>query len=469
MTPFLRSWLAFFHKWIGYPAGLVLFILFFSGTLASFSAGLQQWMEPQTALNNAPLTEKGIEQAEKLFAQSLQDYPNSFLRLPTRDDPVIRIWHFDGHNFLGPALNPTTGAVIPTRNHVGGLFFVTLHSDIRLPAFYGALIGLFAFIGLVIASITGLWMHWKLFFSDLLLFRPQAPDKRKLLDLHLLIGCVIFPVLMVIGFSGACLDLHQLGLIGHHHSKKEAPALTYQSLPPLSPIIAKGQEEWHNLEGSFFLDTPEGLHFIRGDESQFCSSRPFISTEGKHSSSPSQPCTFHALLHGVHKIRWAHGALRWCIALIGLIGATLTGSGLIFFYKAELHKQGKNQSPPGLSCRFYKALNDGTIMGLPFATLGLLGISRLPAPPFMEVYQWENLAFFSLWGGCYLLSFIAGTARSFLPYLLMIAGFGLLPLDIFTRPFFSPGSVTCLIIDGCAILAGLAAFSSLNLRKGRNA
>lgn len=451
MTPLFRSWLAFFHKWVGYPAGLFLFILFFTGTLATFSAELQQWIEPQTVIK-APLTQKGIEQAEAFFTHSLQNYPNSFLRLPTHRDPVIRLWHFNGHTFLGSALNPETGAIIPTKNHIGAAFFILLHSTLHLPSFYGNIVEIIVFIGLLVALFTGVWIHLKRFFPDLLLFRPQASQNRRLLDLHLLVGCVILPVIIIISFSGTVLNLHRLGLLGPHHHHRQTASLKSSPLPPLFPMIEQGMRQWHDLEGGFFLDTPDGLHFIRGDETHFCGNRSFIASPG-HPLPALQNCNLMTIFHAIHNIRWAPDPLRCCLGLIGFLGTLLTASGLILFYK-KAHKQSTKQSSAPISLRLYKSLNDGTIIGLPFATLCLLGLTRLPAPAFVEIYQWEILSFFSLWGMSYVISFFSGSKKFVLLSLLALAGLGLLPLDIATRPF-SSGGTACLIIDACAVLMGL--------------
>lgn len=460
MTPLLRSWLVFFHRWVGYPTGLILFILFFTGTLATFSAELQQWMEPRTALH-VPLTEQGLSEAQNHFAQALRQTPNSFLRLPTQRDPVIRLWHFNGHSFLGPALDPSTGAIIPMRTHVGGTFFIMLHDTIHLPVFYGALIGIFASIGLFLALITGVWIHLRRFLPDLLLFRPQSSPRRYWLDVHLLTGCTVLPAIIVISFSGALLDLHRLGLISPHHTHKTAPLTKPHTLPPLIPMFREGQEKWGDLEGAFFLNTSKGIRFTRGDEVNFCANRPFITIEG--ASMPiAQTCKMLPLFHAIHNMRWAHNALRWLYGLTGLVGALLVGSGLILFERKE--RQNIRNAP--YLQRLYQTLNNGTLVGLPFATFGLLAASRLPAPSFMTGDQWEIACFFCLWGGCYGLAFLSNARYALLPGGLAIAGLGIMPLDLLTKPASSSGWALCLTIDSCAALTGLAGlFIALSRRE----
>ncbi|MXV36191.1 MULTISPECIES: PepSY domain-containing protein [unclassified Saccharibacter] len=459
MSPALRSWIVFFHRWTGFPVGVGLFVLFASGALVTFNLELQQWMQPQTALL-APETTNGLTHAEKLLLPEGKKHEttSSFLRLPFNRDPVFRLWQYDGYFFHGPALHPETGQPLPTRDVVGSSFFNTLHAYFFLPNLWGRSLVSLLGVTLLIPLITGVMLHWRRFLSDLMLFRPHASSHRSWLDLHLLIGTLTLPLVFIIGLSGGILQIQNI-------LNSLPPSPVHLSFPPtntaplssksLSALEAQGKHVWGDTAGGFFMPIGNDIYLYRPDQATFCITRAHISTT--HPVPPTLPyCPdFHSLLTGIHLMRWAGPTMRWLYFGLGIVGAFLMASGLILFYKTEC-RQVKGRSPNNsLGLRVIYAFNTATIIGFSIATLGLLWSTRLPALPVLPPRSWETALFFALWAGSLVHALCFRNAARCQLLLLCIMGMGLLPIDLLTRPLVTDRPLLFLSVDGCGGTVGL--------------
>lgn len=458
MTPTFRSWIVFFHRWIGFPIGIGLFILFATGSLAVFSLEIQQWMQPQTSLSSFQ-NMKGLDQAGEMLARAHHNEQNTFLRIPLPRDPVFRLWHYDGHTFRGPALNPTTGEVLPARDVVGGTFFVTLHDCFYMPNFWGRVLVCLAGLGFIVALLTGVMLQYRRFFSDFLLFRPRAAPHRFWLDTHLLIGTLGLPILLIIGLSGTILQLQKLTFsFGSPHSRTVTPPPKPTPLPSttLSNLQQQGNLLWGTTQGGFFMPLGKETYLFQPDNMHFCITRSHISATHPLPEEPSSCPSLKSFLTGVHNIRWAGFTVRWLYFAVGVAGSVLMASGLILFQRTEHRRLSHNTRSSRLALQIINSLNIGTIIGLPIASLGLLWSTRLPEWHNMMPVTWETAIFFSLWGGSFAHALVHARALHVQSIILTVLGLGLLPIDMVTRPL-TTNLTLFLSIDLCGTAIGLLA------------
>lgn len=471
----LRTTLRFFHRWIGFPAGLFLFILCFTGSLACFSPEIQGWMQPRTALQSPPpsITQTGLLEAGQALKTQLDSGTFAFLKLPSSRDPVFRLWHYDGHIFLGPALAPDTGRPLKNHDVTGGTFFVTLHSSLYLSSPWGQIIVTLAGIGLLVTLLTGFFLQLRRFLLDLLLFRPHAARQRRWLDLHLLGGTLCLPVLFIIGLSGVVLQsqklLHMMNPPHHSPGHASRHQVHAAASPPISPAIISsltehGTRQWGTIADGFFMQTGRELGLYAPDSLHFCLQRHAL-TSSHPDTPPTSLCpTVHSFFLGLHNLRWAGLVTRWLYCLSGLLGCAIIGSGMVLFLQSErndlAHAETVSQSRRILQ-RSYEAVSTATLLGLPLATLALFWSTRLSTPVTLSPVFWEESLFFAIWGLSLLHGFITCKATRQQLGLLALLGLGTTGLDLLTRPFHTGRPFLFGTMDGLAACVGLVSLLSL--------
>lgn len=475
MSPRLRTALRFFHRWIGFPAGLFLFILCFTGSLACFSPEIQGWMQPRTTLQAPlpPTTQAGLLEAGLALKTQLDGGTFAFLKLPSPRDPVFRLWHYDGRLFLGPALAPDTGLPLKDHDVTGGTFFVTLHSSLHLPSPWGQIIITLAGVGLLITLLTGLWLQLRRFLPDLLLFRPHAARQRRWLDLHLLGGTLCLPVLFIIGLSGVVLQSQKLLHMMHpphrspgHASRHQAHTAAPPAISPaiLTSLTDNGLRQWGTIADGFLMQTGRELGLYAPDNLHFCLQRHALTPS--HPDMPPQALcpTVHSFFIGLHNLRWAGLMTRWLYCLSGLLGCAIIGSGMVLFLQSERNGLAHAGTIPfsrqGLQ-RSYEALSTATLLGLPLATLALFWGTRLPTLDALSPVIWEERLFYDVWGLSLLHGFITRRAARQQLGLLALLGFSTTGLDLATRSFHTGRPLLFMAVDALAACIGLVSLVCL--------
>lgn len=461
MSPAFRSWIVLLHRWVGLPAGVSLWVLCATGSLAVFSTEIQQWMQPQAALSAAE-TAEGLTQAGRLMAEEQHKNHIAFLRTPLERDPVFRLWKYDGYVLHGPALHPSTGLPLPTRDVVGGSFFVTLHDCFYIPNLWGRSLVALAGGAMLVALITGVILQFRRFFSDLLLFRPHAAPHRWWLDLHLLIGTLALPVLMIVSLSGVILQIETLT---YSPPKAQKPPHSSHTVPPLlsDSLVAlekQGQHLWGKTQGGFFMSFGNETFLYHPDSTSFCIARARISaTHPLPESTPTCP-SLESIMAGIHNMRWAGLTMRWLYFLTGIAGALLVGSGLILFYKTEKRHLKETHYASSFALRLLYGVNTACLLGFPIASLGLLWSTRLPNWPTLNNLPWETGVFFTLWAASLIHALAAPRAASLQLLILSIVSAGLFPLDWLTRPWATARPLLFLSVDSCGLFIAIAALTA---------
>lgn len=488
MRETLRVHMGWLHSWVGFLAGLLLVLVFASGTLAVFDTEITQWMQPEVSLTHSTtLTPAALQAAAQAVQAEEQKGLSAFLTLPSDRDPVLRVLHYDGYEFVGTALEPTTGALVPARETAGGQFFYNFHFSLRGGNQPGVQIVTFLGFCLLVAIGSGLVIHIKALWPDLILFRPFGPRPRAWLDAHLLAGVLFLPFILFMGYTGTAIHARVLlpaqpWFASHHggKDKKEKTAPKGRVLqagplpPPLAPLIAQARELLQSPDGNLILFTPDEVRIFKSDAYGPFLTRDhadFSRKDGQflRSATQSSPATATMqLVRGLHYARYAPLSLRWLYFCSGLAATALAASGLVVF----LMKRRRSSGEQALF-RLAEALTQTTLIGFPTATLAFFWANRCLPVTLSGRTMAEIYLFFTVWGLCaahaLVLCITRHAASGWRQQLGLLAGAGcalpLLDLVSGSHPWMQGGGVF-LTTDSLAFCTGLTAlFALLKLRE----
>nr|WP_298797552.1 PepSY-associated TM helix domain-containing protein [uncultured Acetobacter sp.] len=487
MRETLRVHMGWLHSWVGFLAGLVLACIFASGTLAVFDTEITQWMQPEAPLTQGTaLTPAALQAATQAVQAEENKGLSAFITLPSQRDPVLRVLHYDGYEFIGDVLNPETGDAFPVRETAGGQFFYNFHFSLRGGSLPGVQLVTFLGLCLLVAIGSGLVIHIKGLWPDLILFRPFGARPRAWVDAHLIAGVLFLPFILFMAYTGTAIHARVLlpaqPFFPAHHAKthKKEPTVPKGRVlqagplsPPLTPLIAQARDTLHSPDGNLVLFTTDEVRIFKSDAFGPFLTRDHVDFSRKDghflrsvTQNPPAVKTLQ-LVRGLHYARYAPPLLRWLYFLSGLAGTALMASGLIVFLMKRRRSSGEK-----LLFRLAEALTMTTVVGFPVATLGLFWANRcLPAALSGRAFIEIDL-FFALWGLCathaLLMSLTRHAAPGWRQQLGFLAGAGCaLPLlDLVSHSHtWVHGATVFMSMDALAFLSGLIAlYATLKLR-----
>lgn len=486
MRDTLRVHMGWLHSWLGFLAGLLLLCIFASGTLAVFDTEITHWMQPEVPLHSrTALTPAALNAAAQAVEASERQGFSAFLSLPSHRDPVLRVLHYDGYEFTGPALSPETGSSFAPRETAGGQFFYNFHFSLRGGDHPGVQLVTFLGLCLLVTLGSGLVIHLKALWPDLVLLRPFGPRPRAWVDAHLIAGVLFLPFILFMAYTGTAIHARVLLPAQSFFSpspagppKKSAPKgrllQAGPPLPPLAPLITQGRERLHSPDGNLVLFTADDVRIFRSD-----ASGPFLTRDHANFSrkdghflqsvthSPPTVATMQ-LVRGLHYARYAPLTLRWLYFLSGLAATALAGSGLVVFLMKRRRSSGENAF-----FRLAEALTVTVITGFPIATLGLFWANRCLPVALTGRIMAEIDLFFALWAlfaiHALLLCLRRHAAAAWRQHLYCLALAGcMLPLvDLLSGSHpWGDGAMLFVTVDALAFLSGLIAlFAAQHLRR----
>ncbi|MCJ2131211.1 PepSY-associated TM helix domain-containing protein, partial [Methylobacterium sp. E-045] len=202
----LRQSMAWLHAWSGLVVGWVLFAVFVTGTASYYRTDITAWMQPElrresaeTALDLPRAAEIGIAhlQAHAVGARSW------FIGLPQPDRPIIDLfWRTKpGAPPDMVQLDGRTGEPASFRKTRGGDFLYRFHFELHMPPLWGRwIVGICAMIMLV-ALISGIITHRRI-FADFFTLRRDKSAQRGWLDAHNVTGVLALPYHLMITYTG---------------------------------------------------------------------------------------------------------------------------------------------------------------------------------------------------------------------------------------------------------------------------
>jgi len=415
-----RPAMAWLHTWAGLVVGWVLFAVFVTGTASYYKDDISRWMRPELSESQADPVLAATRAGEYLAGQ-MPEAGGWFVKLPKAEEPVTEVYWWK--SFAGPfhhaLLDPVTGLPSKARDTRGGDFLYRFHFELGLPSLWGRwIVGACAMV-LLIALISGIVTHRRI-FADFFTFRPDRSRQRAWLDAHNLVGVLALPFHLMITYTGlATLGLMlmpwgaQTAYRGQVPLFYEEAGLMTQSRPPAGrrePGLPLG--EFVRKAERTAGEPPEGLLIASpGDAASTVNAvfeephglahlHPQIAydaltgAEWARNGTPGGATRTATVMYGLHEAHFAAPALRILFFLCGAMGAATVASGLVLWTVARTPK---GAAPAGLGLRLVRILNIGTIAGLPAGIGAFFLANRLLPLALTHRAEWEVGAFFGAW------------------------------------------------------------------------
>ncbi|TNC11047.1 PepSY domain-containing protein [Methylobacterium terricola] len=420
-----RQSMAWLHTWSGLVVGWVLFAVFVTGTATYYRADISRWMQPELR-REATVTPETLAASADLAVAHLQAQAGAartwFIGLPTPEKPLVELfWRTKPGAAPGHVLlDPRTGAPAAMRATRGGDFFYRFHFELNLPPLWGRwIVGLCAMVMLV-ALVSGIVTHRRI-FSDFFTLRRDKAAQRGWLDAHNVSGVLALPFHLMITYTGVvtlALMYMPWGVTAAYKGDQFAffaetgqitrnrPAAGQPgTLAPVGPMVRQAlatiPEPLERLTIANPRDANSTVVAVFEEPHGLSHEHPQVAFAGTSGdvvevlSGGLQPAakTFTTLV-GLHEAHFAGAALRVLFFLCGLMGCAMVASGLVLWSVARLPKSG---AVPGFGWRLVHALNLGTIAGLPGAVAAYFLANRLLPLDLAGRAEWEVRVFFGTW------------------------------------------------------------------------
>ncbi|MET4575067.1 PepSY-associated TM helix domain-containing protein [Ottowia thiooxydans] len=430
----LRQSMAWLHTWFGLVLGFVLMVCFFFGSMSVFDREIDRWAIASSRFAPQPMPSFDKVLRPVFEAMQPDESSRNFMRnrvngtLPehfntvhsweaytTHRDPVLSL--FSAHvvpNAKDPeeaaagtlTIDPRSGAALPQdRLKIGSEFFYPLHYSLNLSwKRLGTWIGGFAALVMLVALVSGLVMHRKV-FREFFTFRSHRSSQRSTLDLHNMAGVLALPFHFFFAFTGMVISAGvyfpvsdiQLGPLHELHEKLEfqETGLPHERAGVAAPLasvdamVAEAQRRWELMGMAGEVGFLSINHV--GDDNGFVSiyragtDRIALVGDGIHFKAAtgevlrqdpprSTVSSINTFLTGLHLQHFRHWLLRWLYVLGGLMGCVCIATGFIFFVEKRKMQHAKAGAQ---GARVVDAMAVTIITGMLIATLSLLIANRL--------------------------------------------------------------------------------------------
>ncbi len=433
-----RQAMAWLHTWSGLVVGWVLLAIFVTGTASYYRTDISRWMRPELPQVEA-LAPDALARAAELGVAHLQRHAGGartwFLGLPTPDSPVLDLfWRTRPGTPPGQArLDPATGEPAAIRETRGGDFLYRFHFELHMPPLWGRwIVGICAMIMLV-ALISGVITHRRIFADFFTLRRDKAPQ-RGWLDAHNVTGVLALPFHLMITYTGIvtlAVMYMPWGITAAYRGEAQtffaesgqipaprAAAGEPGTLAPIGPMVREAVARVPEPLERLSIVNPRDAHAVVtavfAEPHGLSHAHPQIAFDGvtgavrevRQGGLGPATRTFTTMV-GLHEAHFAGPALRILFFLCGLMGSALVATGLVLWSVARLPRAGARGF---LGLRLVQALNIGAVAGLPAAIAAYFLANRLLPVGLAGRADAEIGAFFATWG-LVTLAALAGPSR----------------------------------------------------------
>jgi uncharacterized iron-regulated membrane protein len=472
-----RQAMAWLHGWTGLLLGWVLFVMCLAGTLSVFKPEIGQWMRPETRATADPV--EAIAAAGRWLTRNAPDATGWYLTAPDRRMNTVEAAYDSGGTFLYRALDPVSGAPA-ARETLGGEFFYRLHFELELPFPWGRLLASLAAAVMLIALITGIVAHRRI-FRDFFTFRT-GKGQRSWLDGHNALGVLALPFHGMITLTGL-VTLASLSLpwgisaaYGDDFAamyRDQIPGIAERAatgvkapLAPLAPMLREAQRRFAGRPfGRVYVTNPGDAGAVvtvfQSDSAQIGYTPADISFDGATGQVLSQwtearpAIQTYNVLYGLHMGRFAPSLTRWLYFLGGAMLTLAIATGLVLWIVKR-----RERAPLSRGNCVLERLNVGVLAGVPLGCVAFLLANRLLPLAISDRAGWE--VSIGLWtAGAALLAGAALRPRLGWPLLLGLVAAGCV-LAVVPVPL---GQGSAVILGGNAML--LATAAALALLVGR--
>lgn len=411
------------HTWLGVIAGLLLFVVAFSGFPAMFAHQLENWQSP--ALNALPAAQQ-VDFERLLSAGQASDFGQQrFFLVPETDHGYAMVARFGGDDSVIRYVELEHYQPIDIGGSQVAHIFEHLHTDLHLPKPFGRyLVGLAGMV-MLLSIIAGIVIHTK-WRQQFVMLRPKRSWRLLLTDQHKLLGLWTLPFSFILAFTGTILGL--LGLISPILAVAkfdgDVPAATAAVLGPQAQLTQQAGAA-HNLNQLYrqaLKQQPElDLSFIEiegyGDQGGTVK----FSGNHQHALSSLQSVTFRlsdgSLLHELngaaqgpfqrifsavvplHYVQFGDIALKVFYALATLALCALIISGNMIWLAKKQQRQARHNDDTSDRPQLLARLTLGICGALVISCAITLGASQwlIPLQLAEQQHHIEEGIFWSSW------------------------------------------------------------------------
>jgi uncharacterized iron-regulated membrane protein len=204
------------HSWLGLIISSLLFVVFFAGSITFFKEEINQWaFQPHFSLNpsnsqSQPLT------VSKILAATMDAKPFNPQSLATLVTPSEHMPYYQLRAKFIAENNKTvqqTVMIDPYTGNIIGLFdqfylakfIYKLHYDLNLSL--GSYIVGFITLFMFFALVSGVLIHARKLVGQFFRYQTKQDKRRKLLDMHNVIGVMTLPFTIMYAISGLLFNL----------------------------------------------------------------------------------------------------------------------------------------------------------------------------------------------------------------------------------------------------------------------
>lgn len=419
-----RQSMAWLHTWSGLIVGWLLFAIFLTGTVSFYRQEITLWMQPELhdAKPAAAAPTIALGRAQELAPTARR----WLIDLPDNRDPIahIYIWRDAGQGpgFQREALDTATMRPSAGRPTYGGDFLYYFHFDLNVPSIWGRLIVGAAAIIMLVAIVSGVITHRRI-FKDFFTFRPRQAAQRSWLDAHNVLGVMALPFHIMITYTGLITLMFLYmpwGIDVAYDGNRDAffqesmistaipdASNTPADLVEIEPLIAEAKRRWGGSSvGRIDVYRPgdaNALIALTSSDAENIAHHGrkivFSGVTGKVVSATNDAhwaARTRAVMYGLHLGRFADPSLRFLYFLSGIAGTAMIATGLVLWVIKRRAKPNQTRKA-GFGFHMVDALNIGTIAGLPIAIAALFWSNRLLPVDLPGRADWEVKCFYLVW------------------------------------------------------------------------
>lgn len=416
----VRQSMAWLHTWSGLVVGWVLFAVFVTGTASYYRAEISRWMRPELVHSNLDPA-AAVTRAAAFLQTTMPDALGWSIRPPSTENPAVEVywWRDPAGPYHHALLDPATGEQANVRDTQGGDFLYRFHFELNLPPIWGRWIVSACAMILLIALISGIITHRRI-FADFFTFRRDRSAQRGWLDAHNVAGVLALPFHLMIVYTGlvtlssmvmpwAEMTAYRGDLLRYYaEAGLMVPGRPAAGRPgealPLGAIVTRAiaaQSETPEMvvvsspgdaaaTVTAYFAEPPGLAHLHPQIAYDAVTGAEIGRVGEAGTATRTG----AVMVGIHEAHFAAAPLRFLFFLCGVMGAATVASGLVLWTVARAPRGAK---PEGLGLRLVRFLNLGTIGGLPAGLAAYFLANRLLPVNLAGRADWEVRLFFLAW------------------------------------------------------------------------
>lgn len=423
-----RQSMASLHTWAGLIPGWILFLVFLFGTASFFRHEISAWMRPE--LTAATVSPQALAAADALLAKEGRGASSWDVSFPhPRGGEALTVgWppKAEGGKWTSITLDPVTGQRSSVRETEGGDFLFHFHYNLRyLPWWVGRYIIVFASLAMLVAILSGIVTHKKI-FTDFFMLR-FGKGQRSWLDAHNVTSVLALPFHLMITYTGLVIFAYMLmpwPITANFESEDAYFEASYPSSPDmeasgraasietLSRLVAQAARQLGQAPSSLSIQHPGDAASVVTAYSRpdtLGRDRPVVIMSGVSGTVLKGPRASSAaemtrdVMVQLHAGWFAAPVLRWLYFLAGASGTVMIASGLVLW---TVKRRAKLPDParPHFGFRLVERLNIGIIAGAPAAIAIFFLDNRLLPLNLANREHWEVDGMFIAWTGLFIWS-----------------------------------------------------------------